>query len=308
MGANGRMGLSNVTTGVVEVPHRVGLYGPEGIGKTTWAAGAPKPIFLPTEAGTERIDVARFPAPEKWGDVFDAVASLRTESHDYRTFVVDTVDWLERLIWDHICKRDGKSHIEDYGYGKGYTVALSEWRRLLAELEALQRDTQMHVVLVAHAIVAPFKNPLGEDYDRYSLKLYDGKRASASGLVKEWLEDVLFCNFEDHTYRDDKQRFKGIGDGARFVYTSHHAGYDAKNRHGLPEKLPLDFSDYLAACAGAEADAKLIRKEIADLVKELGDKALGKKVRDYVNGGKDVGRLVKARDRLRAKLLMKEGA
>ena len=305
--SNGRMRLANVTRGVIESPLRTLIYGTEGIGKTTWAAGAPAPIFISAEKGTEMVDCARYPEAQTWPDVFEALADLRSGAHEFQTVVIDSLDWAEGLLWGFICRRDGKSHIEDYDYGKGYVVALGEWRRLLAEIEGLQSARGTHVILVAHAILTNYPNPMGSNYDRYGLKLQDSKRASAAGLVKEWCQDALFANYDDTTYKDGKQ-IKGIGTGARIVYTSHHAAYDAKNRHDLPEKLPLCFEDYFAAVkARAPGDSKAIREEIATLVKEIGDLDLAKKVKEYVNGGDDVSRLVKARDRLRAKLATKEG-
>src|SRR5688572_21053761 len=130
-----RMTLGAVTRGRVDKPQRIVLYGTEGIGKSTFAADAPSPIFIPSEAGTEHLDVARFPLVESWRDVLDALDELRGE-HTYRTVAIDTLDGLEPLVWSHTCATKLASnkrveHIEDYGFAKGYIYALDVWRQLL---------------------------------------------------------------------------------------------------------------------------------------------------------------------------------
>lgn len=239
-----RMTLDAVRRGRIEMPLRVLMHGVEGVGKTTFASHAPRPIFLGAEDGTSHLDVERFPTPETWADVTDAVQTLTAEQHPYKTLVVDTVDWAEPLIWDFICRRDTQDNIEAYGYGKGYTAALDEWRKLLAALERLRAARHTHVVMLAHSWIRPFKNPEGEDYDRYELKL----NAKAGGLLKEWSDCVLFANFETYAAKDKQtKRVKGVSTGARLLYTTRTAAYDAKNRHDLPDSMPLDWAEFDAS-------------------------------------------------------------
>ena len=126
-----RMTLDKLVKGKLQTPRRVMLYGPEGIGKTTFGAGAPSPIFFAAEAGTAQLDVVRFPKPEGWADVLDAVRTLTTEAHDFKTLVFDTMDAIEPLLWAYMCKRDSNPKrtlrdVEDYGFGKGYEKALDD--------------------------------------------------------------------------------------------------------------------------------------------------------------------------------------
>jgi len=130
-----RMSLAAVTRGQVSKPHRVLIYGPEGVGKTTFAASAPDPIIIGTEDGSGALDVPRFPRPESWGDVLEAVDALTAKGHDYRTCVIDSLDWAEPMVWAHVCAASSKSSIEDFGFGKGYVEALNEARKLLAVRE-----------------------------------------------------------------------------------------------------------------------------------------------------------------------------
>lgn len=276
-----RMTLDKVVKGRVEAPRRILLYGTEGIGKSTFASDAPAPIFLGAEDGTAQLDIQRFPKPESWDDVLEAVRVLTEEKHEYQTLALDTLDWAEPLLWASMCARDKVADVESYGYGKGYQKALDEWRVFLAALERLRAARQMHVILLAHAWIKPFKNPEGEDFDRYEMKL-NGK---AAGLLKEWCDAVLFANYETFAVKKDEKarKAKGVSTGARVINTQRTAAYDAKNRYSLPETLPLSWADFDAAVkAGAVASPADLRAEIDRKVKELDDPELAKKVAELV--------------------------
>ncbi|MDP2270897.1 MAG: ATP-binding protein [Archangium sp.] len=272
--AQSRMTLAAVTKGKVKKPHRIVGYGPEGIGKSSFAAGAPNPVFLPLEDGTNHLDVARLPKAETWREAREAVRLLINEKHEFQTLVIDTLDALEALLWRHMIERDKFADekqktplrdIESYGYGKGYTKALEDWRGLLKDLEALSAKG-VHVVLLAHSQVKPFKNPAGEDYERYELKLHQ----KAAGLMKEWAESVLFMNYETFAKKDPAtKRVKGIDSGARLIFTERRAAYDAKHRGNLPESLPLSWADFEAE-SQKEVDPKAFAAEILRKAAELG--------------------------------------
>ncbi|MDP3208983.1 MAG: ATP-binding protein [Rhodoglobus sp.] len=250
-----RMTLANVKRGKQAHAWRILLYGVEGVGKSTLAAATPSAIFLGAEDGTAHLDVERLPSPQSWIDIKAAVEVLLKEEHAYKTLVLDTVDWAEPLLWGFICARDKKADIEDYGYGKGYTAALDEWRVLLASLERLRETRKMNVLLLGHCHAKPFKNPLGEDFDRYELKL----NIKAGGLLKEWCDAVLFANHETYAKKDERtKKVKGVSTGARWLYTERTAGYDAKNRYGFPEMLPLSWPDVEAAMQGNTDVAALL--------------------------------------------------
>jgi hypothetical protein len=262
------MNLAAVKTGRVAQPLRVLLVGPEGIGKSTFGSNAPAPIFLGAEDGISELDVAHFPDPHSWVDAIDAVRVLTNEPHSYETLVIDTLDWMEPLCWRAVCESGRKASIEDFGYGKGYVAALDEWRNLIAALEGMRRTRKMHVILLAHSHVKSFKNPEGEDYDRYTLKLHE----KAGGLLKEWSDAVLFANYETHVLKDG-QRSKGYGGGSRVMHTERRAAWDAKNRFGLPEKLALDWAEFYAHVDASRSDGAIesLRAELTDLLASLPD-------------------------------------
>ncbi len=129
------------------------LYGVEGIGKTTFAAGAPNPIFLPTEDGLASTPgVHAFPTPTSWDDIREACGSLAGQ-HDYKTLVIDTVDWLEPLLFAEVAKEQGKGSIEDIGYGKGYVIAAEKFRKFMSALDALRKKKDMTVLFLAHSAI-----------------------------------------------------------------------------------------------------------------------------------------------------------
>ncbi|GIK15658.1 MAG: hypothetical protein BroJett003_06220 [Planctomycetota bacterium] len=242
--------LEQVQRGRVAAPRRTTIYGPHGVGKSTFGAMAEAPIFIQTEDGLTNIDCERFPLATKYADVIAALGELYTEPHEYRTVVVDSVDWLERLIWAEVCQKRGVESIEDIGYGKGYVFALTNWREVLSGLDALRNERGMHIILIAHAQIEKFANPETDTYDRYSPRL----QKLASALVQEWCDDVLFATYRIHTKTTnegfDRKRVQGIGTGERIIRTTERPAHVAKNRLGLPEEFPLDYRIYAAFCRG----------------------------------------------------------
>jgi hypothetical protein len=242
--ATGNMKLANITSGKLLETFRVFLVGVEGIGKSSFVAAAPKPIFIDVEGSTGQLDVKRYPGVQNFADVLEAVEDLTVSEHDFKTLGIDTVDWLEALIWKHVCTRDRKFDIEDYGFGKGYVTALDEWRLLLSKLERLEKTKGMNIVLIGHSQIRPFKNPEGDDFDRYEVKLH----TKAAGLLKEWARAVLFAHYEQYAVKERHAlKAKGVASGARLLHTERSAAYDAKNRYGLPPKLALSWDAFEAA-------------------------------------------------------------
>jgi len=220
------------------------LYGTHGIGKSTFGAMTPKPIFVQTEDGLGEIDCDRLPLAESFDQAIEALSELYSEKHPYRTVVVDSLDWLERLIWSDVCKKRGVESIEDIPYAKGYVLGLTQWREFLEGLNALRNERGMMVVLIAHAKIERFENPETESYDRYVPRLHK----LASQVVQEWCDEVLFATYKVYTKKLDEgfsqTRTQGIGSGERVIRTVERPAHVAKNRLNLPEELPLDWNAY----------------------------------------------------------------
>lgn len=220
------------------------IYGPEGIGKSTFAAQFPDPLFIDTEGSTVHMDVKRLPKPDLWVELLNEVEYVRQNPGCCKTLVLDTADWAETLCSEYVCNRDQKTGIEDYGYGKGYRYNFEEFGRLLNALE-LVRGQGVNVVVCCHATIRKFEQPdeLGA-YDRWGLKLTDAPKASIAGMVKEWADMVIFANYKTIVVNvDGKGATKGknkVQGGKRVMYMTHNACWDAKNRFGLPDEA--DFS------------------------------------------------------------------
>jgi len=225
---------------------RVLVYGVEGIGKSTFAAGAESPVFIQTEDGLGSLQVDHFPLAAGVDDVLSAIATLYTEKHDFRTVVVDSLDWLETHIVRNV---EAKHDAKDLAYGKGAILQAEVWRKVLEGLNALRNDRGMAVVLIAHCTIKRFDSPEVEPYDRYQVKLQE----RSSALVREWADAVLFANYKTIVKKDDvgfnKTSNRGISTGERLLFTSERPAFQAKNRYALPESIPLSWDAFVSAIA-----------------------------------------------------------
>lgn len=231
-----------ITEGIVNGAQKVIIYGPEGIGKSTFASKFPDPVFIDTEGSTKKLNVKRLPKPTSWQMMIDEVKYV-IQTKPCKTLVIDTADWAERLCTEAVCAQHGKKGVEDFGYGNGYTYIAEEWGRFLNLLQDVVDIANINVVLNCHAIIRKFEQPneMGA-YDRYELKLGKKTTAQTAPLTKEWADMVLFANYKTFSVAvDDKGKKHKAQGGQRVMYTTHHPCWDAKNRDGLPEELPLDY-------------------------------------------------------------------
>lgn len=235
--------MFNITKGKVAKAQKVVIYGVEGIGKSTLASKFPNPLFIDIEGSTGNMDVARLPKPTSYQMLLDEINYVGSTSGLCKTLVLDTMDWVEKFIIEHICSRAGKTDITQFGYGEGFVQLEQEVGRFLNRLTDLV-DKGINVVLTAHAIIRKFEQPdeMGA-YDRYELKLGNKTTGKTAALVKEWADMVLFCNYKTYVYAtDDKGKKHKAQGGQRVMYSTHHPAWDAKNRHNLPEEMPLEYS------------------------------------------------------------------
>ena len=231
-----------ITRGRIKSAKKVVCYGPEGIGKSTFAARFPNAVFIDTEGSTKDMDVARLPRPSSWEYLLQEIQYVKGTPGICKTLVIDTVDWAEQLCVEYICNKHQKDGIESFGYGTGYVYTKEEFGRFLNRLEDLV-ETGVNVVLTAHAHIKKFEQPdeMGA-YDRWELKLGKKTSSQTAPLVKEWADMLLFVNYKTYSIAvDDKgKKHKGQG-GKRIMYTSHHPCWDAKNRYGLPDECEFDY-------------------------------------------------------------------
>lgn len=302
-----RSRLASVVKGRLDKPIRVVLYATDGLGKSTFASHAPSPIFIGAEDGTAQLDVARMPDIATWQDILDSVDELAASEHEYKTLVLDTADWAEPMCWAQVCAEAKKPDIESFGYGKGYTAALDQWRLLLSKFERARDKRGMHVIVLAHSVVRTFKNPedVG-DYDRYEMSL----NTKAGGLLKQWADAVLFGAYETLTRKVDTNpngRVKGIATGARLIHTQRRAAFDAKNRYDLPEVMPLDWDTFAEAVAAHRpADPAQLKARIAELLAGASDDIRTRVTAALSKVGDNAAELARIADKLAATVQIQE--
>lgn len=232
--------LSTIQRGRVVQPPRLVLYGMEGIGKSTFAANFPASVFIQTEDGLGQIDCARFPLAKSANDVIIQLSALLREKNDFQTIVIDSLDWLERLIWDAVCKESKVDSIEKIGYGKGYVNALTTWREILNLLNALHVSNKI-ILLLAHAIAEDYSDPEIVNMKRFTPRLHK----TARSLIAEWADAVFLATRKFGAAKGDQ-------DNPRILRTEASPFQVAKSRFSIAPELPLDANLVISAIRQAQ--------------------------------------------------------
>lgn len=237
-------------------PPRIIIHGDAGVGKTTFAVCSPSPVVIQTEDGLGNLDATAFPLATSFEDVMSALQSLYTEDHKFQTLVVDSLDWLEPLVWQQVCKTHNVPSIEALPYGKGYVEAQSFWRQFFDGITALRDARNMTIIMVAHSQVQRVEDPTLPAYDRHGLKLH--KRAAA--LAEEFADVILYAAVQTNTITEDSgfnnKRVRATTTGERVMHTVGQPAFLAKTRYSLPTPLPLAWDAFASAMNPATAPAE----------------------------------------------------
>jgi len=224
----------NIQRGRRHTPVRAVIYGTEGIGKSTLAAAFPSPVILDTEEGTHHLDVARV-SIGSWDELRAAIAEIGSKPGEFRTVVIDSADWAERLLVEHLLAEHKQKSIEGFGFGKGYTLLAEGFGRMLTQCDALI-GVGLNVAFVAHSKVQRTSPPdMADGFDRYELKL----TKQTAPLLKEWCDLLCFCNYKTTVSEGSDGRKKATGGKRRLLHLERAAAWDAKNRYGLDAELPM---------------------------------------------------------------------
>ena len=220
-------------------PPRILTYAVHGIGKTSLGVGTPNPVVMQTEDGLGMIEVPTFGLLTSYDQVMEALAALYRETHDRETLILDSLDWLEPLVWAETCRINNWASIEAPGFGRGYAATVDTWRGVLDGLNALRDERGMGIFLIAHSESKKYEAPETDTYDRYQPKLHK----AASALIQEHVDCVFFMNYRISILNDGPKgkdgRTRAVGGGARVLYTTERPSHLAKNRYRMPDTITL---------------------------------------------------------------------
>lgn len=225
-------------------PPRILLHGDHKTGKSSLAAAAPNPLFIQTEDGLDSIDAQSLPLCTSFNMLLDQLEQVYTEEHDFKTLVIDSLDWAETIIYKHVCTEAGKKSLSDFNYGAGYQATLECFGEMITAINLIREKRGMIVILTAHSQTKAYNNPLGSDYDRYQIKL----REKNSELFLEWVDLIGFMHFQTYIKtRDDKkkggfggsEKAKVLGGIDRIISCFPNAAYVGGNRYGITEDIPV---------------------------------------------------------------------
>lgn len=248
--------LSSISRGKRIKAPKIIVYGGAKIGKSTFASRIPGSVFIDIEGGLDALDVAKFPVAQTYQDVLDAVDALTNDEHDFNALALDSLDWMEKLVWAHVCKQHNVASIEQVGggFGKGYIEAEAVFADFLRRLDRLRDSRNMAIVLIAHDLVSKMQPPDGEPYNYAELKLHQ----RAASRLKEWSDCIGYATEKTYMKKDDlgfnKKHVRAVGSNNRVLVVGKNPAYVTGNRYGMADEVPLDWEAFVAGMTAAVID------------------------------------------------------
>lgn len=234
--------LEEVKSETSSRPPAIVVYGEPGIGKSTFASTATKPIMLDLERGSSYIDVPKV-TPSNLTEVNGWLDSILTGKHEYKTLVIDTLDWLESFIHKQVCKETGAQDIldkrnEGTAYGRGHVQALNLFLSIREKIGNIREQRDMAIIILAHTQSKRMDDPIDGAYDKHVLKVHD----KIGAAVVEWADAVLLAKKKVMTGGDGK-----FVEGDPVLITRGVMGATAKNRLNLPQEIPFTWNDFISS-------------------------------------------------------------
>lgn len=242
---------TKISKGKLSLPKRLLVHGAPGVGKSTFASGAPDVLFIDPEKRTDHLDVARV-QPETWPEILQTLVEV-IKDKPCKTLVFSTLDFIEGMVQKHVIATNGGGNLIDVGggYGKGYQLAADEFKRLSNATEQL-RQAGITTVFECHSAVTPFNNPAGENYDYWAIKL--DKRVRA--IFMDRCDAIGFAMFDDVAHKKKgENKAKALTTGERILMFKHSAAHETKRGFDLPDEIELTWSAWEAAVAASQVAA-----------------------------------------------------
>jgi GTPase SAR1 family protein len=232
-------------------PPRLILYGSPGVGKSTFAASISGSLFLDVEGGTLNLSVNRVQRDqlETYDDIIAALNAVLSQEHDFTSLIIDTADFMEKVLMKQAALEHGVSDYGKIGYGKGPVTVVNIWRNVTQILDDIREKRNMAIILIAHETLKRINEPDTETYDKYTLAMEN----KSIEHLESWCDAILFAKEEVYTQKDKTQRVRASA-GDRMLFTRDCPRYLAKNRYNLPPELPFTWPAFSEAFAKGTAE------------------------------------------------------
>jgi len=233
-------------------PPSILIYGMPGLGKSTFSATAPNPSFLDVEKGAEEVckkHGCKRVTPESFQELLAALDYLIDAKHDFKTVVLDSLDWTETLIHKHICDTYKIKSIEDdkcpaTSYKKGYIEAVNIFTQIRDKLDVLREKKKMIIIITAHSAIKAVKDPIDGDYDAFVIKTHQ----KLADSVTEWVKVCFMVKQEVIT---SSIAASGKKSGETVLLTKPQIGVKTKNRYDLPPQIPCNWNAFVSSINNA---------------------------------------------------------
>jgi len=230
------------------------IYASTGVGKTIFGLNSYKRFVLNCENGTVYTKKGVTDYLRTWDEMFPWLEAMAYEEHNYKTFVVDTIDWLLRRIEEHVSSTGGKANGLDAtlnkshgGYGNGKQVLMNYiYQKVLPLLDAMV-DRGIAVILLAHASRQNIINIDGVTIEKSTPDIHPVLQQT----FVEWADFVGAAKIEGQD---------------RVLFLNETGQMLAKNRYGIDEPIRFDWDSFVGAIKNnfSKVTTNLLKEQEAD--------------------------------------------